>query len=115
MKGNTTDRLSMKPFTCFSRTDSRSLGSDDTASSPRTPDGLTWLDLISLKCILSIFRIRRNSGVCPDLRRNQSTSYGEYSASEGSNQSIDEIYRNIAHSEILESFLMIYKLSWVSL
>ena len=40
--------LSVKPFTCFSRTESRSLGSDDTVSSPRTPDGLTWPDLINL-------------------------------------------------------------------
>ena len=47
----------MKPATCFSRTESRSLGSDDTASSPRTPDGLTWPDLINLifcQCLGSV-------------------------------------------------------------
>lgn len=47
VEANLTGSLSVKPFTCFSRTESRSLGSDDTTSSPRTPDGLTWPDLIN--------------------------------------------------------------------
>ena len=48
-----------KPSSCFSRPDSRSLGSDDTGSSPRTPDG----EFVLFHFVFKVFPTVVKSGV----------------------------------------------------